>query len=70
MLQTEKNDTELVRAIKQIIIGSRNDRDLVNRIEALVMSEVQAARQEGSEISLPAFDPDGTDERPIFDGGA
>ena len=62
MMHIEKDDTELRAAIKRLVVDSRNEKDLVNRIEALVIQEVQAAieaKDETVEIRLPDFGGEG-----------
>jgi len=62
MMHIEKDDSELRAAIKRLVVDSRNEKDLVNRIEALVIQEVQAAleaKDDTAEIRLPDFGGEG-----------
>lgn len=62
MMHIGKDDGELRAAIKRLVVDSRNEKDLVNRIEALVIQEVQAAleaKDDTAEIRLPDFRGEG-----------
>lgn len=52
----QPEDTPLRQAIKAIVVGSRSERDLVNRIEELVKAEVASALAEPSELNFPERD--------------
>jgi hypothetical protein len=62
MIHIEKDDSELRAAIKRLLVDSRNEKDLVNRIEALVIQEVQAAieaKDETVELTMPTYGGEG-----------
>lgn len=42
-IQIPSPEDSLRNEIKRIIVGSKSERDLINRIEALVIQEVQSA---------------------------
>jgi hypothetical protein len=58
MMHIEKDDSELRAAIKRIVVDSRNEKDLVNRVEALVIQEVQAAIEKAKDDTVELRFPD------------